>query len=432
MSGPRSNKASRFRTQRRTAQKTRATVVQVTNLGLTVKDSPQNTLVFVTRLDDAAPVEGARVSIVTLDNKVAWTGSTNADGVAIAPALPLRTPQRWFDVKFEFLVVVEKDGDTAYLGSDWTEGITPWEFGSDLDLSEQNSLLRGTVFADRGVYRLGEEVHFKAILRNDTPTGIKVPDAGTQVYVMVRDSQDREVDQRTVRLSAWGSAEWTETLPGDGALGNYSVIMRLRPFHEPAPKPSTQLVRELGVEGEVQSEEPGAEPRDSVSGGFLVAAYRRPDFRVDATLTSAAPFAGAPLSGHVSARYLFGAPMKNAPIRWTFTRSAAWGAPATLTNKFPQDGFDFGITPTYCGPHRTESRRRRDRRRWLVRGRARRPPLATAFGTSTRSKAKSPMCRDSGSRTGRPSPSTLRRCMWASSCPTSWINRRAPRPHLSR
>src|SRR4029077_21140730 len=88
-------------------QKTRATVVQVTNLGLTVKDSPQNTLVFVPRLDNAAPVEGARVSIVTLDNKVAWTGSTNADGVAMAPALPLRTPQRWFGIKFEFLVVVE-------------------------------------------------------------------------------------------------------------------------------------------------------------------------------------------------------------------------------------------------------------------------------------------------------------------------------------
>ena len=33
-----------------------ATVVQVTNLGITVKDSPQNTLVFVTRLDNGAPV----------------------------------------------------------------------------------------------------------------------------------------------------------------------------------------------------------------------------------------------------------------------------------------------------------------------------------------------------------------------------------------
>ena len=197
-------------------------------------------------------------------------------------------------------------------------------------LSEQNSLLRGTVFADRGVYRLGEEVHFKAILRNDTPTGIKVPDAGTPgLRHGARQSGPRGRSTRRCACRPGAPPSGRETLPADGALGNYSVMMRLRPFHEPAPKPSAQLVRELGVEREVQSEDQAVEPRDSVSGGFLVAAYRRPDFRVDATLTSAAPFAGAPLSGHVSARYLFGAPMKNAPVRWTFSRSAAWGAPAS-------------------------------------------------------------------------------------------------------
>ena len=330
-------------------QRTRATVVQVTNLGLTVKDSPQNTLVFVTRLDDAVPVEGAKVSIVGLDNTIAWTGTTNADGVAIAPALPLRKPQRWYETRFDFLVLAEKDGDTAYLGSDWTEGLDPWEFGSDFDTAEQHSLLRGTVFADRGVYRLGEEIHYKAILRHDTATGIKVPDAGTKVHVSVRDSQDREVERREVQLSAWGSVEWTQKLPAEGALGNYSVVMRLRPFDDAAKKPSTELARELNVQDEVESAEDGIEPRDSVRGGFLVAAYRRPDFRVDATLTSATPYAGATLAGHVSARYLFGAPMKAAPIRWTFSRTPAWGAPASLLRNFPLEGFDFGISPPYYG-----------------------------------------------------------------------------------
>ena len=332
--------------------RTRATVVQVTNLGLTVKDSPQNTLVFVTRLDDAGPVEGAKVSIVTVENKVAWTGTTNADGVAIAPALPLRGEQRWYESRFEFLVMAEKDGDIAYLGSDWTEGIEPWEFGSRFDTAEQRSLLRGTVFADRGVYRLGEEVHFKAILRNDTPSGIKVPDAGTTVHVSVRDSQDREIDRRAVKLSEWGSVEWTETLPAEGALGNYSVTMRLRPFDEKPAKPSTELVRELDVEREVEGEDAGPQPRDTVSGGFLVAAYRRPDFRVDATLTSATPFAGTTLAGHVTARYLFGAPMKAAPVRWTFYRTPAYGAPSSVTRNFPEEGFAFGVSPSYWG--RTE------------------------------------------------------------------------------
>ena len=41
--------------------------------GITVKDSPQNTLVFVTRLDTGAPVPGAQVSIVNLENQRVWT-----------------------------------------------------------------------------------------------------------------------------------------------------------------------------------------------------------------------------------------------------------------------------------------------------------------------------------------------------------------------
>src|SRR5206468_8892256 len=68
--------------------------------------------------------------------------------------------------------------DIAYVGSDWNEGIEPFEFGARYDLTEAQPLLRGTVFSDRGVYKLGEEVHFKAILRRDTPSGIElIPDA---------------------------------------------------------------------------------------------------------------------------------------------------------------------------------------------------------------------------------------------------------------
>ncbi len=42
--------------EEREESRTRASIVQVTNLGISVKDSPQNTLVFVTRLDNGAPV----------------------------------------------------------------------------------------------------------------------------------------------------------------------------------------------------------------------------------------------------------------------------------------------------------------------------------------------------------------------------------------
>ena len=83
----------------------------------------------------------------------------------MAPDTRASRRRRWW--KFAFIVMAEKDGDVAYVGSDWNEGIQPWDFGTRFDLGESPALLRGTVFTDRGVYRLGEEVHFKAVLRQN-------------------------------------------------------------------------------------------------------------------------------------------------------------------------------------------------------------------------------------------------------------------------
>jgi uncharacterized protein YfaS (alpha-2-macroglobulin family) len=100
----------------------RSTVVQVTNLGISVKDSPQSTLVFVTRLDTGDPVAGAAITILNTDNTQLWRGATGGDGVAMAPALPLRNAD-------DCTALVRRDGrengDVAYLASNWNEGIMP-------------------------------------------------------------------------------------------------------------------------------------------------------------------------------------------------------------------------------------------------------------------------------------------------------------------
>ncbi len=308
-----------------------ASVVQVTNLGVNVKDSPQNTLVFVTRLDNGAPVGGANVSIIRLDNTVAWSGRTDEHGIAIAPQLRLRGRQGWWARDLRFLVTAEKDGDIAYVGSDWNEGIEPFEFATPYDLSEAQPVLRGTVFPDRGVYKLGEEIHVKAILRRDTPSGIElVPDA-TPVYVAVRDSHDKLVDRRTVTTNGWSSTEWTLRLPATGALGNYQILVTLdkNAFEERTPRPQESIDDE---------ELPW---RSVVRGGFLVAAYRRPEFRVDAILSGEVALAGAPLKGVVNARYLFGAAMASRPVSWTYSRTPIFAAPAAVVNQYPNDRFVF-------------------------------------------------------------------------------------------
>jgi hypothetical protein len=75
----------------------------VTNLGISVKDSPQRSLIFVTALDTGEPVRDARVSIVKLDNEVFWRGTTNANGLAIAPDTALRDTERYFRNDFDFI-----------------------------------------------------------------------------------------------------------------------------------------------------------------------------------------------------------------------------------------------------------------------------------------------------------------------------------------
>ncbi|HJZ74931.1 MAG TPA: Ig-like domain-containing protein [Vicinamibacterales bacterium] len=311
-----------------------ATIVQVTNLGITVKDSPQNTLVFVTRLDTGAPVGNADVSIIRTDNGTAWTGKTGADGIVIAPQARLRNPRQPY--KFSFIVTASKDGDVAYVGSDWNEGIEPYFFGTPYDVTEAEPLLRGTVFSDRGVYKLGEEVHFKAVLRRDTPTGIQTIASGTPLYVAIKDSRDRVIDSRTVTINAWSTTEWTARLAGNGALGNYSIEVTLdkSALEEKTPAPPR----------EIDDDEPWEpEYRKIVRGSFLVAAYRRPEFRVDVQLGAdvPAPMAGVTLKGAVNARYLFGAAMANRPARWTFSRTPVYQAPPPVQKAYPSERFAF-------------------------------------------------------------------------------------------
>jgi uncharacterized protein YfaS (alpha-2-macroglobulin family) len=297
------------RTPRPREPKVRSSVVQVTNLGLTVKDSPLATVVLVTRLDSGEPVEGAAVSIRKLDNTVFWTGPTDKDGMAVAPRTALRDPERTWELRF--LVTAEKDGDVAYVGSDWTEGIEPWNFGIRVDLTEAQPLLRGSVFADRGVYRLGEEVHLKAILRSDTAEGIRLLDRAAPVEVVVRDSQGEERGKRTLTLSEWSSADWTYRLPDEAPLGSYEV-----------------RATAVGQQG-------------AATGSFLVAAYRRPDFRVDVNLAGESTLAGVSLKGVITGRYLFGAAMAGRDVRWTYSRTALATVPALVTDTFPLDRYAF-------------------------------------------------------------------------------------------
>src|SRR5262249_43510621 len=162
--------------------------------------------------------------------------------------------------------------------------------------------------------------------------GIQTIASGTPLYVAMKDSRDRVIDSRTVTINAWSTTEWTARLAGNGALGNYSIEVTLdkSALEEKTPAPPR----------EIDDDEPWEpEYRKIVRGSFLVAAYRRPEFRVDVQLGAdvPAPMAGVTLKGAVNARYLFGAAMANRPARWTFSRTPLYPAPPPGQKTYPTE-----------------------------------------------------------------------------------------------
>jgi uncharacterized protein YfaS (alpha-2-macroglobulin family) len=298
------------------------TILQVTNLGLTVKDSPQSTLVFVTRLDNADPVPSARIAIIDANNRELWSGTTNADGIALAPALPLRAANNpW---QLSYVVTAEKDGDLAWVASDWTGSVHPSNFGLRYQLNESRDILRGSIFTDRGVYKQGEEMQIKGVLRGDTPAGIRVLPEGTRATVTIRDARGTEVDRRTITVNRWSSLDWTWRVPESAALGTYSIAVSVPDLFAAAFANT---------------------PPPSVAGSFLVAAFRRPDFRVDATVEMETPVLGARLRGTIDARYLFGAPLGSRPARWFVMREPVLSIPSAIRERYPEQQFAFGYLP---------------------------------------------------------------------------------------
>ncbi|MRR09946.1 hypothetical protein EG831_07730, partial [bacterium] len=274
--------------------------VQVTNLGLTGKFSPDNTLVWVTRLSDCRPVPGARVELRRDDNTIAYAGTSDKNGLCLCPGwheLGIKPPQGddesgyYYGPRPRVWVIASAGSDRAVLVSRWGMGIEPYEFGLSYDWNPQPLQHAGYLFTERGLYRAGEQVHVKGIFRTKRRGQWEVP-SHRRMRLVIKDSRDDELVNQQMTLSDWGSLSYTLQLKPGAPSGYYSVSV-------------------------------GA---DSVEGlrayeSFRVEAYKPASFEV--TVTTGAPqyVAGDSLQAEVRGRYLFGAPMARGKYTWAARRT---------------------------------------------------------------------------------------------------------------
>ncbi|MDR7511147.1 MAG: MG2 domain-containing protein [Armatimonadota bacterium] len=249
-----------------------STWMLVSDTALVLKRAPGEALAFVADALSGAPVAGSAVRLYR-GGAVVAQGVTGTDGLV---RLPVRG-----DLDTAYLLAVAQRGDDeAVVGrTEYSmEGAGPFTLHA---------------YTDRPIYRPGQRIAFKGIVRRTLAPGeaYAVP-AGQPVAVELRDPQGEPVLRQRLVANAYGSFAGHADLSPEAPTGPYSLV--------------------LSAGG------------STVSHDVVVAAYRKPEFSVTVSPAQARYMRGEIASAAVSARFYFGAPVAGAVLRYAVYRTPDW------------------------------------------------------------------------------------------------------------
>lgn len=200
----------------------------VTNLSVHFKWGNESSLVWVTALDNAAPVPNASIQVRDCEGTLHWQGETNKDGVAhmkdfsAAIDLPYCSDR---GLNSGLVISAQKGDDLSFVLSSWNDGIEPWRYQLPTEWDPEPTKIH-TVF-DRTLLRPGETVHMKYILRKRVLAGFaSVPTKEIKEKVWIEHSGSEQKYELPLQWNAGGSAESAWDIPKDAKLGQYSVYFR--------------------------------------------------------------------------------------------------------------------------------------------------------------------------------------------------------------
>ncbi|HET7081791.1 MAG TPA: MG2 domain-containing protein, partial [Chloroflexia bacterium] len=186
----------------------------------------------------------------------------------------------WSKYKGQPLALLDGGGDSAVVASWWNENIGPWNF--DLSIKDRKYINGMAIYTDRAIYRPGQTVFFKGILRDDDDGHYSVP--GEPVPVTLADINGRVIYSETLALSPFGSFAGQYTLPDYAPLGTYYLNCKCDVRYGGS-----------GVTLEVQE-------------------YRKPEYLVGVTTDKPSYINGEQINATASADYFFGGPVAGAKV----------------------------------------------------------------------------------------------------------------------
>jgi uncharacterized protein YfaS (alpha-2-macroglobulin family) len=213
------------------------TGVLVTNLGVHFKRGRENSLVWVTTLDRAKPVAGAKVAINDCDGNPLWQGTTDASGLARA-AVALPPIEGCEDGFFVTARASDAQGvaDVGFVFSGWQRGIESWRFNHPIASGPRPDAVAHTVF-DRTLLRAGETVSMKHFFRIQTGAGLAFAPAARlpSQLKLVHEGSGQEITQ-PLKWNGTRHATSTWNIPPAAKLGAWRVVFLDENAPDDAPR----------------------------------------------------------------------------------------------------------------------------------------------------------------------------------------------------
>ena len=261
----------------------------VTKNSVTLKSSGGEALAWVTDLVSGQPVAGAPVTFIasTDDDRVEPLGEavTGDDGLALVDYQPRESA---YEARFAFAGSLEDgliSGEFGVVVNNWTDGIDRYQF-NNVSVEDYQQPYSSHFYTDRQIYRPGQTVYFKGVIRADDDARYSLPTAQDVVQISVSDSQGKEIFTDELPLSEFGTINGSFELAEAAALGSYSIQALY-------------------------------DEDNYFYGSFQVAAYRKPEFLVEVTTTKDEYVQGEDIQVTAAAQFLFGGPVSNAAVKWT-------------------------------------------------------------------------------------------------------------------
>ncbi len=187
-------------------------IVQLTDIGLAWKLTPKEALVYAFSCETGTPLPGVKLQLFGEDATALDHATTDASGLATLPRLD---PARHLQASLG-----EDTYLTAFDSTLATVGL--WHFPVRYSWNKPpESSRKAFLFTDRSLYRPGETVRLKGIIRNLHGNAIETAKTGP-ARIVILDPTEKEILSQPVTISATGSFDFTHTL-APAKTGTHSI-----------------------------------------------------------------------------------------------------------------------------------------------------------------------------------------------------------------